>query len=108
MGDRGNILIHGVYLYTHWNGSSIKEILQNVLRRKQRWDDTPYLTRMIFCEMVKEEISEETGYGISTEICDNQYNILKVDCELQKVFEITEDETVVKEWTFDEFIKGDI
>ena len=55
------------------------------LKRNQRWDDEPYLTRIIFSEMIKDNIEDETGYGISTYICDNSYPILVVDTEKQEV-----------------------
>ncbi|KKN28612.1 hypothetical protein LCGC14_0852570 [marine sediment metagenome] len=103
MGDRGNIKVGNVYLYTHWGGSEIKQTLQDVLKRKQRWDDEAYLTRMIFCGMC-DDLSGETGFGISTKIQDNEYNILEVDCASQKVKEVTEEGVLVKEWTFAEFI----
>ena len=104
MGDRGNIKVGNVYLYTHWTGSHIKKDLQEALKRKQRWDDEPYLTRIIFCQMC-EDYGSETGYGISTVICDNEHNILEVSCDSQKVKEVTEEGDLVKEWTFAEFIK---
>ena len=96
MGDRGNIKVHGVYLYSHWRGSELPKILKNALiRGKGRWNDIPYLTRIIFSEMIKDEIFEETGYGISTDICDNGNEILEVNCNKQEVNGIA----------FEEFIK---
>ena len=65
MGDRGNIIVDGVYLYSHWTGSQLPSILQEALKKQWRWDDGSYLTRIIFCEMVKDDIDGETGYGIS-------------------------------------------
>ena len=88
MGDRGNIKVGGVYLYSHWGGSGLREVLKTVLKRKKRWIDEPYLTRMIFCEMMNEEKAEllgETGFGISVNICDNENEILEVDCKNQTV-----------------------
>lgn len=90
MGDRGNVYVHdgdkpGVYLYTHWAGSELAETVQTALRKRWRWDDAAYLARIIFCEMVKESPMDETGYGISTGICDNEHPIIDVDTEAQKV-----------------------
>ena len=87
MGDKGNIKVDEIYLYTHWRGSYLKEILKNALiRSKDRWNDKPYLTRIIFCEMIKgTDLDDTTGYGISTEICDNEHKILEVDTKKQKV-----------------------
>jgi len=86
MGDRGNIKVGKVYLYTHWGGSEIPEILKKALVRGMgRWNDEPYLTRIIFCEMIKDDVMGDTGYGISTHICDNEHEILEVDCNTQTV-----------------------
>ncbi len=92
MGDRGNIFVKhgpkdtdGVYLYSHWTGTDLPEILQNVLKRHERWDDEPYLTRMIFCAMVGNDMTASTGYGISTKVHDNEHSILRVDCASQAV-----------------------
>ena len=98
MGDRGNIKVGKVYLYTHWRGSFIKQILQKALRRKARWNDEAYLTRIIFEEMIGIDTGSETGFGISTKIQDNEHPILEVDCENQKIK--CDDES----WTFEEFI----
>ena len=60
MGDRGNIIVKDgnseVYLYTHWTGSDLPDVLRSALKRgKSRWNDGPYLARIIFCEIVKGE-----------------------------------------------------
>lgn len=90
MGDRGNIIVverdfPPVVLYTHWRGRGLKDLLQIALRRKQRWDDAPYLTRIIFSEMIKGSEADETGFGISTTIVDNEHKFLVVDTTRQKV-----------------------
>jgi hypothetical protein len=115
MGDRGNIVVHDgffkdaapVYLYTHWSGYRIKDILQKALSRRLRWNDSPYLTRIIFCEMVSGDVDGETGYGISTVLGDNEHNILHVHPANGTVEERTEKGKLVKRWTFDEFIKAE-
>ncbi len=100
MGDRGNILIEGVYLYTHWAGSDLKKILKRALKKRLRWNDSPYLTRIIFCEMIKHDVEGETGYGISKEVQDNENPILEVNVRKQ---EITQDGVFLA--TFKDFIK---
>lgn len=91
MGDRGNIAVVGggkrVYFYGHWAGSEMPEIVRAALARgKGRWNDAPYLARIIFCQMVApSDLMAETGYGISTEPGDNGYPILVVDCDKQEV-----------------------
>jgi len=69
MGDRGQIKINDVYLYTHWYGSNLKKILASALNRgRSRWEDPEYLARIIFCEMVKGEEMDDEGFGIGPEL----------------------------------------
>ena len=90
MGDRANVkVVDGastVFLYTHWGGSELPETLQRVLARRLRWDDGQYLSRIIFCEMVKGHEDGETGFGISSNCGDGDERILTVDVRKQKVF----------------------
>lgn len=113
MGDRGNIKVYqdeecneAVYLYTHGGGSQILKILQAALSKKKRWDDPPYLTRIIFCEMIKGDTDSSTGYGISTRLCDNEHTVLGVDCERQVVLFEERDGTVKDTVSFEDFING--
>ena len=101
MGDRGNIHIKdsGVYLYSHWGGYDLPFTLQKALLKKWRWDDHPYLTRIIFDVMTGGVVGKETGFGISTEICDNEYPILTVSVEDMTV---SWDE---HSWRFSEFVE---
>lgn len=112
MGDRANIHVlpddlaeknqndPGVYLYTHWGGSELPITLRETLKRELRWDDGPYLTRMIFCAMVKGNEKDDTGFGISTGICDNEHLILHVN-PARKTVTIGEGTPI----PFEEFIK---
>ena len=92
MGDRGNIVIKQdggkgeIYLYSHWGGEELPKTLRAALvRGKGCWDDSPYLARIIFCEMVKGHEMSETGFGISTYECDNEHDLLIVDPDKQTV-----------------------
>lgn len=118
MGDRGNIVVSDgqsapVFLYTHWCGSEIPMILQRALKRgKGRWGDTSYLTRIIFSEMIRGDLLESTGYGISTSMCDNEHNILFLDDvnHVVKVLKHTwgkelEDLTVMAEFKYEKFLE---
>lgn len=129
MGDRGNIVVRDydaveagqsladVWLYTHWAGGGMKRILQRALARKARWYDPPYLARIIFCEMAKDDIDSETGFGISTSMCDNEHDVLLVESGKERVvllgcdwadqnspLPVDVSPGIVKVWTFDEFI----
>lgn len=70
MGDRRNVIVQhsnglDVALYSHWGGSELQETVADALvRGAARWTDETYLTRIIFSEMIKREVMDETGYGI--------------------------------------------
>ena len=91
MGDRANVYVHhgerpGVYLYTHWAGSELPAIVVSALRRGVgRWNDVQYLTRIIFCEMIKDDVEGKTGYGISAEVGDGDDRIVDVDTSTQQI-----------------------
>jgi len=119
MGDRGQVLIvdydkedEGVYLYTHWGATDLVEVVRDAMKRKLRWDDPCYLARIIFSEMIRDEIDGETGYGICTNQHGDIWRLVKVNCNTQQVTLMDEHWTGDKpEWrttwtkTFDEFIK---
>lgn len=91
MGDRANIAIEQgdgtrIWLYTHWAGYDLPKTLHAAIKRgTDRWDDTPYLARIIFCEMVKNSLDDLTGYGITTSMTDNEYPLLVVDPDKQVI-----------------------
>lgn len=99
MGDRANVHVFdnhgkGVYLYTHWDGYELPQTLAKALKRgRERWDDAPYLARIIFCEMVQGQEGSNEGYGIWDSICDNEHPILEVDCS-----NLTVDGVAMAEW----------
>lgn len=95
MGDRGNIAVQfdgyktrRVWFYTHWSGSEIDSIIAAALARgKGRWNDDQYLPRIIFCELVKDHVLDEAGFGLSLEPGDNGHAFRVVDLETQTVFQ---------------------
>ncbi len=90
MGDRANIVVRqdegDVVLYTHWNGDILADIVHAALSKKWRWQDDAYLARVIFCELVKGSEQNETGFGISTGLCDNEHPLIVVDVGQQRVY----------------------
>jgi len=96
MGDRANVVVidsypqdahpkEAVFLYTHWAGYELPETLRSaLLYGKSRWDDAPYLSRIIFQEMIGTSKSQ-TGYGISSRLTDNEYDLLVVDVARQRI-----------------------
>lgn len=90
MGDRANVVIDEeqggtIYLYTHWGGSELPATLQTALKKRWRWDDEPYLARLIFQEMTRGSENNETGFGISTTPQDNEHPYLRVSVKAQTV-----------------------
>ena len=88
MGDRSNIVVQEangsrIFLYGHWMGEDSIKVAYDVLSRKQRWNDSPYLTRMLFEEMISGAYDKETGYGISTTMCDNEYPLIVLEPSTQ-------------------------
>jgi hypothetical protein len=86
MGDRAQVKLlfednKELYFYTHWNGYVLPETVCNALiRGKGRWDDHEYLARIIFSEMIQDEILDETGYGIGFwKHGDLGYPVIEVD-----------------------------
>ena len=120
MGDRGNIYIvqhpgdagaGGIYLYTHWGGSQIARTVQcALLRGGDRSRDEPYLARIIFSEMTYGRELETTGFGMSSYLTDNEYDIVVVDSSSLRVGLAHESETPVtyRSWSFDEFAHLDL
>lgn len=102
MGDRRNVELvynsrnpdtepHSVFLYTHWHGSDLPNIIADALNSKQgrnRWTDPTYLARIIFTNMVKADgIYEdgETGFGISPFESDKNHRTIVIDLDRQTV-----------------------
>jgi hypothetical protein len=109
MGDRGNIKVYdergsAVYLYTHWRGSEIYRVAKTVLALRERWDDVAYLTRMLFCELVRGEEFGSTGFGISTFLCDNEHTIIGIRPSAKEVSFENEDGTLKGKMSFEDFV----
>ncbi len=110
MGDRANVAIKqpdgtAVYLYTHWGGSELALTVQKALAKRWRWDDGAYLARIVFDAMSDGNHGNETGFGISTGICDNEHPIVVLDPRGLKVGFAKESAPLdaVVSWTFVEY-----
>jgi hypothetical protein len=110
MGDRRNVVLcfdpddedRRVYLYTHWYGDQLPLIVQNAIRRRERWDDPPYLSRIIFSEMIGDEknLKDSMGFGIDVSICDTNYP----DREIEIYFKDQCIKIGLETWTFEEYM----
>lgn len=116
MGDRGNIVVQAdaevpaIYLYTHWNGSEMGETLRSALKRcPDRWNDATYLTRCIFCEMVRGAEMMSTGFGIGTHPPDNEHDFLYVDVHEQMISwkKSVHEKAGPRSWSFEAFVDDD-
>lgn len=90
MGNSGNIIILNgewqICLYTHHGGADLKTILKAAMTRgKPRWDDPPYLARIIFSEMVKDDLMGTMEFGIQPHIGDNSNDVYVVNIETQSI-----------------------
>jgi len=94
MGDRAQVHIvaqkdkeynHDVWLYTHWRGTELPETVSRAIDRGERWNDAEYLTRIIFSEMVKNDIDGETGYGIGNHQHGDVYRVITVDVDEREI-----------------------
>ena len=70
MGNRNNIKItyrtgDSIYLYGHWIGSELQDIVANAVMTSDRVTDESYFARVLFSRMIMNEIESETGYGIA-------------------------------------------
>jgi hypothetical protein len=115
MGDRANVYVSGwdntgVYLYTHWSGYKLPETVQAALvRGEDRWNDGQYLARIIFCEMVKGDEMNTTGYGISATVGAGGNRIIVLDPDSGTIGFAMEDgdersENVKNKMTFAEYV----
>lgn len=73
MGARAQVIIRnteyseneGIALYTHYGSGSLpRDVARALDRGRGRWGDTAYLTRIIFSELIKDDVLGETGFGI--------------------------------------------
>jgi len=106
MGDRGQVRLVSegspdIYLYTHWGATELPEVVAEALKRgKGRWSDDEYLNRIIFTEMIKDDVMSETGFGIGTAEHGDVWRVVTVYHDT-KFVEITE---IDKVWSFDDFV----
>lgn len=84
----------GIWLYGHWSGANLPKSVQEALRiGRGRWQDDSYLTRIIFCQMLKrcygkeplEAFDDTASFGIGVCMQDNEYPIIVVDVLSQRI-----------------------
>lgn len=86
MGDRGQVQIISaegspdLFFYTHWGASNLENVVASaIMRGGARLGDEEYFNRIIFSEMIKDEVLKETGYGIGFDIHGDVYKLVVVN-----------------------------
>ena len=108
MGDRGQVELvmseGSIFLYTHWGAEGLPWVVAKALDRgRSRWDDDEYLNRIIFSQMIKDEVMEETGYGISLGERGDTWRLVRVDYN-DSTITVVDNGHSGPELTFDEFV----
>lgn len=112
MGCRGQILIEdiGVYLYTHFGGDEMVNDLKKTLAMpgvRYRWRDDEYLARIIFSQMVKDDIDGTTGYGIGNSQHGDIYKLITINIENQTIEVLDVYNDITRKYSsFEDFIKS--
>lgn len=108
MGDRANVKWvdsdDGVlHFYTHWSGYKLQATVAAALNRgRNRWDDDQYLARIVFCEMIQDDVvGGETGFGLATYVGDGEDRIVTVNTKTQTVVDFAG-----VEHTFENYIQS--
>ena len=102
MGDRGQVKINGVYLYTHWGATNLVEDVQRAIAKKWRWGDDEYLARIILDEIVGDEQKTETGYGIGTTEHNDIWRLITL---VNNVIVVKDNDKEVFRGSYEEFLK---
>ena len=80
-----------IFIYSHWGGgetykeSNLADSVKRALAKKLRWDDESYLARMIFSEVIKDDIEGETSYGLAPESMDEEFPRIVIDLQKKTV-----------------------
>jgi hypothetical protein len=93
------------WLYSHWGGESKFVDTQNALvAAMPRWSDTTYGARIFVSNIVRENWSEETGFGLTATLAN-------AECPFEEgYFEASIDFTEQRvtfgsrDWSFEDFI----
>jgi hypothetical protein len=85
MGDRTNTVFRmadgsDIVLYQHWGGENMLAHLAAALNAAEaRWDDESYCTRIVISDLIGDNWSRGTGYGLNTRIMDNEHSVPVLD-----------------------------
>lgn len=75
-----------IFFYTHWDAEKLPQVIKDALIRGQdKWDDESYLARIIFSEMIKDNVLDLTGYGIDIQEGQKDLPTITVNLSTQQV-----------------------
>ena len=111
MGDRANFGFkqsdgNTIFLYGHWAGHEmLANLAAAVSAAEPRWQDESYATRICVSQMIGEDWTQETGWGLSVNrILDNEHKVPVIDWAEQTFTLMEEDlQTVVFSLSLDKF-----
>lgn len=147
MGERGNIVFifpaeeqggaeRRIYLYTHWRGHLLHEILREAMNTRElwpagfgeltgkvrescRWYDATYFARVVFCKLVEGDEQGVLSFGIGPDRVLPDHDELHIDVQRKQIRQVRLDmvedaqgrwedtkEVVAATWTFDAFAAG--
>jgi len=82
MGDRANFGFtqsngETIVLYGHWAGAGMLDLLARAVdKARPRWNDESYATRIAISNLIQDEWTSETGWGLQVnQISDNEHKI---------------------------------
>lgn len=116
MGDRASIELvyprwnskgeRSIWLYTHWGATEFPELLAHVLGKRERWDDEPYLARMIASAVFQSAgIGDSTGAGLAPEYQDGvKWRIHLGDMTVEQPGGWSGDSPMGRKYSFEEFL----
>ena len=98
-----------LYLYSHWGGDKQNETLANALRKvieAERETDYAYATRIAISQIIGDDWSRDTGYGITIdEHPDPDYDYVNVvDWSTGMVYRRNLDGVEQEGWPFAKYI----
>ena len=93
MGDRATFIFeqsdgNAIYLYGHWSGEGMMATLADALIAawdRIQMDDEPYATRIAISNIIGNEWTNDTGWGLSTYFCDSEHSVPVVNFQNKTV-----------------------
>jgi len=108
---KGNVFVslddqHGVFFHTAKCGLQIPKMVHQAIKRTEsKWGNSGAVARVIFNEMTCKDPFGLDGFGIMSEVVDNDCFILSINDRIQKIGLMTEDSRLVKIFGFEQYLR---